>query len=430
MREVVPVLTATVRNEAASIQERFQKHVIPSYARFDLVLERGEGSEVWDVEGRRYLDLGAGIAVSVLGHGSPDIVAALLEQSRKLVHVSNLYYQQPQGALAEKMAELIGPGKIFFCNSGAEANEGLFKLARKFGHDEGRFEILTAENSFHGRTLAGIAATGQAKVKKGFEPMVPGFRQIPFNDLAAARAALSPATAAILIEGVQGEGGVTAATPEYLLGLRQLCDEKNLLLLIDGVQCGCFRTGRFQSFQRILEETDSAEARTFLPDGIAMAKGMGGGLPIGAFWVRAAYADLFNAGTHGSTFGGSPLVCAVALKVLEVIERDGLAGNARAVGNFLLTELKRLAAAFPQVIREARGLGLMIGMELAADIPAFAGSEKSPSMEFINRLHRAGLLAIPAGTRVIRLLPALNLKQAEAAQGLRIIEAVAEQVSR
>lgn len=430
MREVVPVLTVTAQKEAASIQERFQKNVIPSYTRFDLVLERGEGSEVWDVDGRRYLDFGAGIAVSVLGHSSPDIVAALLEQSRKLVHVSNLYYQRPQGALAEKITALIGPGKIFFCNSGAEADEGLFKLARKFGHDEGRFEILTADNSFHGRTLAGIAATGQAKVKKGFEPMTPGFRHIPFNDLSAARAALSPATAAILIEGVQGEGGVTAATPEYLLGLRRLCDEKNLLLLMDGVQCGCFRTGRFQSFQRILENTDTDEAKQFLPDGIAMAKGMGGGLPMGAFWVRAPYADLFGAGTHGSTFGGSPLVCAVSLKVLEVIERDGLAANARAVGNFLLSQLTGLAAAFPNVICQVRGLGLMIGIELAGNIPAFAGNETSPAMQFINRLHRAGLLAIPAGTNVIRLLPPLNLKQADAAKGVQIIEAVAEQVSR
>src|SRR5579862_4639855 len=223
MREIVPVLTASARNEAPSIQERFQKNVIPSYARFDLVLDHGEGSEVWDVDGRRYLDMGAGIAVCVLGHASPDIVSALLEQSRKLVHVSNLYYQGPQGALAEKIVGLIGPGKVFFCNSGAEADEGLFKLARKFGHDEGRFEILTAENSFHGRTLAGISATGQAKVKKGFEPMVEGFRQVPFNNLEAMRAALSPATVAILIEGVQGEGGVVPATAEYLLGLRQLC---------------------------------------------------------------------------------------------------------------------------------------------------------------------------------------------------------------
>ncbi|MGA2176376.1 MAG: acetylornithine transaminase [Verrucomicrobiota bacterium] len=426
----MPAPSAVVRNEAHSIQERFQKNVIPSYARFDLVLERGEGSSVWDVNGKRYLDLGAGIAVCALGHASPDIAAALLEQSRKLVHVSNLYYQRPQGLLAEKLVGLIGPGKVFFCNSGGEANEGLFKLARKFGHDEGRFEILTAENSFHGRTLAGVAATGQAKVKKGFDPMTPGFRQVPFNDLAAARAALSPATAAILIEGVQGEGGVTAATADYLLGLRRLCDEKNLLLLMDGVQCGCFRTGRFQSFQRILEETRAEGASTFLPDGIAMAKGLAGGVPIGAFWVRAPYADLLGAGTHGSTFGGSPLACAVALKVLEVIERDGLAANARAVGSFLLSELTRLAEAFPQVIRQARGLGLMIGVELAGEIPAFAASEKAPAIEFINCLHRAGLLAIPAGTKVIRLLPALSLKQSEAAEAVRIIESVAGQISR
>ena len=230
-----------------------------------------------------------------LGHAHPAITEALVEQSRKLIHVSNFYYHEPQGRLAQALVSLIGPGKCFFCNSGAEANEGLFKLARKFGHDEGRFEILTALNSFHGRTLAGIAATGQDKVKKGFEPMVPGFRQVPYNDLDAMRAAISPATAAILIEGIQGEGGVTPATPDYLLGLRRLCDEKKLLLLMDGVQCGHFRTGRFQSFQRILEGVPGGE--TFLPDGISMAKSLGGGFPIGAFWVRAPYADLLGAGT-------------------------------------------------------------------------------------------------------------------------------------
>ena len=254
MRDLLPIPAAVARNQMQAIQERFQKNVLPTYARFDLALDRGEGSRVWDVNGKCYLDFGAGIAVCALGHAHPEITRTLTEQSRKLVHVSNLYFQEPQGGLAEKLAGLIGPGKIFFCNSGGEAAEGLFKLARKFGHDEGRFEILTAENSFHGRTLAGISATGQAKIKKGFEPMVQGFRHIPFNDLAAARAALSPATAAILIEGVQGEGGIAPATAEYLLGLRQLCDEKKLLLLMDGVQCGHFRTGRFQSFQRILED--------------------------------------------------------------------------------------------------------------------------------------------------------------------------------
>jgi acetylornithine aminotransferase/acetylornithine/N-succinyldiaminopimelate aminotransferase len=428
MREILPAPSAAVRNESQSVQERFQKNVVPSYSRFDLVLERGEGSHIWDIHGKRYLDLGGGIAVCALGHASPDITEALVEQSRELVHVSNLYYHQPQGLLAEKLVGLIGPGKIFFCNSGGEANEGLFKLARKFGHEEGRFEILTAENSFHGRTLAGIAATGQAKVKKGFEPMVDGFRHIPFNDLAAARAALSPATAAILIEGVQGEGGVTPVTAEYLLGLRQLCDEKKLLLLMDEVQCGHFRTGRFQSFQRILEGAPEAGPR-FLPDGVAMAKSLGGGFPIGAFWARAPYADLLGAGTHGSTYGGSPLACAVALKILRVIEREGLAGNARSVGDFLHEELTRIWRKYPSVLRQVRGLGLMIGIELEEKIPAFAASEKPAAIQFVNALHRAGALAIPAGTRVIRLLPALNLRRAEAAEAAQIIESVVAQLS-
>src|SRR5215831_10083053 len=253
MKEIIPPPPPVVRNDVAAVQKLFQHHVVPSYGRFEIVLSHGSGSYVYDVTGKRYLDLGGGIAVSCLGHSHPAVTEALIEQSRKLVHVSNFYYHEPQGRLAQALVGLIGPGKCFFCNSGGEANEGLFKLARKFGHDEGRFEVLTTINSFHGRTLAGIAATGQEKVKKGFEPMVPGFRQVPYNDLAAMRAAVSAATAAILVEGVQGEGGVTPATPEYLLGLRQLSDEKKLLLLMDGVQDGHYRTGKFQCFQRILE---------------------------------------------------------------------------------------------------------------------------------------------------------------------------------
>jgi len=428
MRDIIPAPPAVVRNEAQAIQEVFRKNVAPTYARFDLVLTRGEGSCVWDVGGKRYLDLGGGIAVCALGHANPEITQALVEQAGRLGHVSNLYYHELQGLLAQELGRLIGPGKIFFCNSGAEANEGLYKLARRFGHDKGRFEILTAQNSFHGRTLAGIAASGQAKVKKGFGPMVPGFRQIPFNDLAAARAALSPATAAILVEGVQGEFGVVPAQADYLLGLRRLCDEKRLLLLMDGVQCGHFRTGRFQSFQRILEEK-KGEADGFLPDGVAMAKSLGGGFPIGAFWVRETRADLLDAGSHGTTYGGSPLGCAVALKILEVIERDHLAANARETGAWLKTELLRLAAKHPAVIQQVRGLGLMIGIELAAKIPAFAAGEKSPAIQFINRLHQAGALAVPSGTHVIRLLPALNLRREEAAEGLAKIQSVVAEIS-
>jgi len=420
MKEIVPSPPPLVHNQFESVRQLFSQNVVPSYGRFDLVLSHGAGSYVYDVAGKRYLDLGGGIAVCCLGHAHPAITGALVEQSKKLIHVSNLYFTEPQGRLAAELVKRIGPGKCFFANSGAEANEGLFKVARKFGHDEGRFEILTAINSFHGRTLAGIAATGQDKVKKGFEPMTPGFRHVPFNDLAAARNAISPATAAILIEGVQGEGGVTPATPEYLLGLRALCDEKKLLLLLDGVQCGHYRTGRFQSFQRILEA--ATPSSDFLPDGISMAKSLGGGFPIGAFWVRAPYADLLGPGTHATTFGGTPLACAVALKVLEVIERERLDENARKLGDWMKNELERLAANYPQVVRRARGFGFMLGLELVGEIPAFASSDKTAAVQFVNRLHQAGVLTIPAGTQIVRLLPPLNLKPQEAGEGIARIE--------
>ena len=454
MKEIVsPAPPPLVHNQFEAVRELFSRNVVPSYGRFDLVLSHGQGSYVFDVAGKRYLDLGAGIAVCCLGHAHPAITEALLEQSRKLIHVSNLYYTEPQGRLAAELVKRLGPGKCFFANSGAEANEGLFKVARKFGHDEGRFEILTATNSFHGRTLAGIAATGQDKVKKGFEPMTPGFRHIPFNDLAAARSALSPATVAILIEGVQGEGGITPASPEYLLGLRALCDEKKLMLFMDGVQCGHYRTGKFQSFQRILEDkvgqasrlpsgrdsasnsSHPASARagetpalpSFLPDGVSMAKSLGGGFPIGAFWVRAPYADLLGPGTHATTFGGTPLACAVALKVLEVIEREQLAGNVRKLGEWFKHELERLATQYPQVVKGARGLGFMIGLELVekGKNSKLAASDKSAAVQFVNRLHQLGVMTIPAGAQIVRLLPPLNLKPQEAGEGIaRIEEAV------
>jgi len=416
-----------MRNDFDSVRELFNKNVVPSYGRFELALSHGVGSYVFDVAGKRYLDLGSGIAVCCLGHAHPAITEALLEQSRKLIHVSNLYFTEPQGRLAAALVERLGPGKIFCCNSGAEANEGLYKLARKFGHDEGRFEILTAINSFHGRTLAGIAATGQDKVKKGFEPMTPGFRHVAYNDLAAMRNAISPGTVAILIEGVQGEGGVTPATPEYLLGLRQLCNEKNLLLLMDGVQCGHYRTGRFQSFQRALEGVPGGEH--FQPDGISMAKSLGGGFPMGAFWVRAPYADLLSAGTHGTTFGGAPLACAVALKILEVIEKEKLADTARNLGSWLKLEIERLAATYPHVVKSARGLGFILGIELAENISAFRNSDQSAALQFVKRLHTAGVLTIPAGTQIVRLLPPLNLKPQDAAAGMSIIEQTVKELA-
>lgn len=434
MKEVIPPPPPIVHSQFETVRELFSQYVVPSYGRYDLAFTHGAGSRLWDVHGKRYLDLGGGIAVCALGHAHPEITQTLVEQSRRMVHVSNLYYHEPQGRLAQQIVRHLAPGKVFFSNSGGEANEGLFKLARRFGHDDGRFEILTAFNSFHGRTLAGIAATGQDKVKKGFEPMVAGFRHVPFNDLSAARDAISPATVAILIEGIQGEGGIMPATPDYLLGLRQLCDEKRLLLLMDSVQCGHFRTGRFQSYQRILEGVSGGDR--FLPDGVSMAKSLGGGFPVGAFWVReqahgVKLADLLGPGTHATTFGGTPLACAVALKVLEVIERDHLAGNARQLGNWLQAELQRLVQSYPQVIRSVRGFGFMIGFELIEKerVPALAGSETTASIQFVNRLHEAGLLTVPSGAQVVRLLPALNLTPAEAEEGIRIIEGVVRQLS-
>ena len=410
MKEVLSAPTsATVQNETKRIRELFERNVVPSYARFDIALKYGQGNYVWDADGKRYLDLGGGIAVCSLGHAHPEISKALSAQSQTLIHVSNLYYNELQGRLAKRIVDLIAPGRVFFCNSGAEANEGLFKLARKFGHEEGRYEIITTTDSFHGRTLAGIAATGQEKVKKGFEPAVAGFKQVPFNDLEAMRDAITPKTAAILIEPVQGESGITIATPEYLLGLRKLCDEHNLLLLFDEVQAGHFRTGKFQSWQRILENKDFEP----VPDAVSMAKSLGGGFPIGAFWVREKLANVLSTGTHASTFGGTPLACAVALTILDVIERDKLADNARAIGNFFLQELQTLQQQFPKVLQAVRGLGLMIGIEFQLQFKA---------TDVVKELHRRNLLTVPAGNSVIRLLPALNLSRSEAEEGLRIIE--------
>ena len=410
MKEVLPAPgPAIVRNETKRIRELFEQNIIPSYARFDLVLERGEGNYVLDIDGKRYLDLAAGIAVCSLGHAHPEITKALTDQSRKLIHVSNLYYNELQGQLGKRIVDLIAPGRVFFCNSGAEANEGLFKLARKFGHDDGRYEIITTVDSFHGRTLAGIAATGQEKVKKGFEPAVAGFKQVSFNDLDAMRRAISSKTAAILVEPVQGESGITIATPQYLIGLRKLCDQHNLLLLFDEVQAGHFRTGKFQSWQRILEN----ESVDLVLDAVSMAKSLGGGFPIGAFWVREKFANLLSAGTHASTFGGTPLACAVALKIFEVIEREHLAENARQVGNFLFTELQEIQQRFPEILKVIRGLGLMIGIEFH---PQFKAAD------LVKELHKRNVLTVPAGNSVIRLLPALNLSHAEAEEGLRLIE--------
>ncbi len=408
-----------------TFQQRTEANVIPTYARFDLAFTHGIGSHVFATDGTRYLDLGAGIATACLGHGHPELAAALAEQAGKLTHVSNLYHTEPQGLLAEKLVALAGgSGKIFFCNSGAEANEALYKLTRLRGHDEGQFEILTTLGSFHGRTLAGIAATGQQKVKEGFAPAVEGFRHVPYGDLDAIREAITPATGAILVEPIQGESGINCATPEYLLGLRELCDEYNLLLLLDEVQCGHFRTGNFFAWQTIM-----AAHPEFAPDACSMAKSLAAGLPMGTIWASEPLQDILGPGTHGTTFGGTPLVSAHALKALEIIQRDGLAQHSVDLGKHLAGRIQQLIDAHPNVLKEVRGLGLMIGVELAEGVATFAESKRPASVQIVERLHDAGLLTIPAGARVFRLLPPLNLSQSDADEGLAIIENVIKELA-
>ena len=405
------------------IMERFKQFVAPTYGRFPITLDRGEGAYVWDTDGKHYLDLGGGIAVNCLGHANAEIAQALAEQSAKLMHCTNFYHFEGQAQLAEGLAERLGQGRVFFGNSGAEASEVMLKLARRLGQAEGRFEIITAENSFHGRTMAGISASGQKKLKDGFAPLLEGFAHVPYNDIDAVHSAITPATVAVMIEGIQGEGGIRPASAEYLLGLRALCDERNLLLLWDGVQCGHFRTGSFQSFQAILGD----QTGDFLPDAVGMAKALGGGFPMGAVWISEKHADVLGPGTHGSTFGGNPLACAVANKILEVIDRDGLAANARALGQFFLDELARLREKYPTAIREVRGLGLMIGIEMGGGFGSFDNS-KPAAVQWVFALHEAGLLTIPAGSSVIRFLPPLNLTQEEAQAGLDLFEQTIQKV--
>ena len=405
------------------IKDRFKQFVVPTYGRFPITLDRGKAAYVWDTDGKRYLDLGGGIAVNCLGHAHPEISQSLAGQSAKLMHCTNFYHFDGQARLAENLAKRLGPGRVFFGNSGAEASEVMFKLARRLGQVDGRFEIITAENSFHGRTMAGISASGQAKVKEGFAPLLHGFVHVPYNDIDAVRSAISPATVAVMIEGIQGEGGVHPATAQYLLGLRQLCDEHNLLLLWDGVQCGHFRTGSFQSFQTILGD----QIGDFLPDAVGMAKALGGGFPMSAVWISEQHAEVLSPGTHGSTFGGHPMACAVANKILEVIDRDNLAANARELGHFFIDELSTLREKYPAAIREVRGLGMMIGIEMGDGFGSFDDS-KPAAVQWVSALHETGGLTIPTGSSVVRFLPPLNLTKEEAQAGLDLFEQTVQKV--
>ena len=357
---------------------------MPTYAP-GMTLVRGSGVHLWDDTGREYLDFMAGIAVCNTGHCHPAVVAAIQQQAATLMHCSNLFHNLVQPRLAQRLSNLTLGGKIFFCNSGAEANEALFKLARKWGSQSGRYEIITMKNSFHGRTLATMTATGQTKYQKGFEPLMPGFAYAEFNNLDTVRAAVTPATVAILCEAVQGEGGVVPADPAFIAGLRALCDEKNLLLLFDEVQCGMGRTGKWFGFQHY----------GVRPDGFSMAKALGGGFPIGAVAVTPELSNVFQPGNHASTFGGTPLASAAALAVLDTIEKEHLIENAVRMGALFLEGLNALARKH-SCIQTVRGLGLMIGVVLSI-----------PAKPVETKLRENGLLCIATGDTVLRFVPPL-----------------------
>jgi acetylornithine/N-succinyldiaminopimelate aminotransferase len=392
-----------------STAELYDAHVLKNYGRPALTLTRGSGSYVWDDQGGKYLDFTSGIAVSALGHCHPHWVAAVQRQAGELIHVSNLFRNPNQGELARRIVGYAGPGRVFFCNSGAEANEALLKLARlhgatKAGGVEGVcYKVICAKSAFHGRTFGGMSATPQEKIQKGFRPLVPGFAFGELNNLASFEALIDDQTAAIFVETIQGEGGVNPATPEFLLGLRKLCNQHNLLLMLDEVQCGVGRTGKFYAYEH-------AGVR---PDAIGMAKGLGGGFPIGAVWIGEKAADLFHPGMHGTTFGGTPLACAAALAVLDVIEREKLMEHVSSASLPWIAALEKLAVDFPRHVLGVRGRGFMVGIQLAED-PA----------SYVAALRDAGLLAPSAGGNVIRLLPPLNASADELARSVDIIRSV------
>jgi acetylornithine/N-succinyldiaminopimelate aminotransferase len=386
----------------------YDTYVLRNYGRPAITLARGEGCRVWDDSGKRYLDFASGIAVNAVGHAHPRWVKAVSEQAATLAHVSNLYRNPLQGELAKRLVQLAGPGRVFFCNSGAEANEGLLKLARLHGvrktGEEGKcFKVIAAKNAFHGRTFGGMSATPQEKIQKGFRPLVPGFAFGEINDLASFEALIDEQTAAIFIETIQGESGVTPATPEFLLGLRALCNKHNLLLMLDEVQCGVGRTGKFYAFEH-------AGVR---PDAIGMAKGLGGGFPIGAIWIGEGAADLFQPGMHGTTFGGTPLACAAALATLDIIRDEKLCEHIARVSPGWHAALAKLATEFPAQLGGVRGLGFMVGLQLTSD-PAL----------YVAALREAGMLCPIAGGNVIRLLPPLVATEADLAESVDILRKV------
>lgn len=404
------------------------EYVLPTYGRAPLTPAKGEGSYLYDTEGRRYVDFCCGIATCCLGHCYPAVVEALCKQAHTLMHCSNLYRVEGQEELAELIVrEIVGiPGRVFFCNSGAEANDGIIKVARRFGHrrpqadGSPRYEVITFNKSFHGRTLGSMAATGQKKIQIEFDPMLVGFRYVDFNDIEALRAAISPITCGILLEAVQGEGGVNPVQPEFLRAVAQLCREKDLLLMMDEVQCGFCRCGATMGWKAVCPEVE--------PDLVSCAKGIGGGFPMGCFWVSNRAIDdagtelssIMGPGSHGSTFGGTPLACATSLAVVRELLAQNLAERAKRLGEVVKREVESWGLP---CVEGVRGLGLLRGVGLRRG--SFTVPEGSTPAAYVNNLCReAGLLACPAGEDTLRLIPALNIPEETLREGLGILRSV------
>lgn len=378
---------------------------LPVFARYQIVLDHGEGVYVYDTHGKKYIDFLGGIAVNVLGHNHPQLVKAVADQAGKMIHCSNLYYTQVQAEAAEKLVKLSGLGKVFFGNSGAEANEGAIKLARKYAHSisPDKSQIITALHSFHGRTIATLTATGQPKYQEGFGPLPAGFDYVAYNDIKALEEMMSANTAAVMLEPIQGEGGVHVPDAEYLQQVRQLCDKYNAVLIFDEIQSGIGRSGKFFAYENFGVQ----------PDIVTLAKGLAGGVPIGAFIASDKVAAVFHAGDHGSTFGGNPLACAGACVVLDTIGNEELLAHVTKMGQYMKSRLEKMAEKFPGLVKEVRGMGLMLGMELT-----------QPGRDIVNKCLEQGSIINCTAGNVLRFVPPLIVTKDDIDEVCDILERV------
>ncbi len=391
-----------------TVTEKISKYATPNFGSRDFVIISGKGCKVYDENGKEYLDFGAGIAVNSIGHANARWIKAIAEQAEKVAHCSNLYLTKPNADLCEKLVEEIGKGKVYLCNSGTEANETLLKVARLHGvkvtGKEGvKYKVVSAIDGFHGRTLGCVAATAQKKIQKGFTPLLDGFEYANFNDIESFEKVMSDEVAAVIVEPVQGESGVTPANAKFLRALKTLCKKYNALLFFDEVQCGFGRCGAFLASQKMGVK----------PDGVSMAKGLGGGFPIGAVWLANSVGDLLVAGSHGTTFGGNPLACAAALATVAELKKYKLAENAEKMGNRLAKGLEKIAKKYPNIIKLTRGLGLM---------RAALFTENFVNVDVCAKLRANGLLLIPAGSNALRFLPPLNIKASDIDKALKIFD--------